>query len=127
MRSACTSSALICIPSLTVLHSGVLVGGNFATAGQPTPVAVNHLGYYRENQWSTLGNFQEVYVPHWQVMSLDTLPDGAVVAAGLFQNVSGSQLVNNIGKSERESDAANEFLFGRRGRFLLCTILCTIL
>lgn len=73
------------------------MGGSFATAGEPEPVSVNHLGYFVQGKWSTLGNFQQTFVPHWQVMSLDTLPDGAVVAAGLFQNVSGSQLVNNIG------------------------------
>jgi hypothetical protein len=76
--------------------TGVLVGGNFADAGFPPSLSVNDLAYYDGHNWKTLGTFHEFYHSEWQVMSLDTLVDGAVVAAGVFFNVSGGLRVNNI-------------------------------
>lgn len=77
---------------------GVIVGGVFQFAQFPIQVVVNDLAFYSDDTgWQPFGEFHKRYNSSWQVMSLDTLPDGAVVASGIFKTVgSNSSAVNNI-------------------------------
>ncbi len=76
----------------------IIVGGDFDTANAPVPTAVHNLAIYSKTQerWDAFGDFHSAPDKTWQVRSLDSLPDGALVAAGYFGSVGNGTVVNNI-------------------------------